>query len=149
MWSELDATAAIRIAESPADCVDADLFVPSVTVDDAIADAPRPELAIRELPAVRRHGVDVDAVYVVRPDLPLVEASFLDNGPGIPEESRENIFDLFYTTKPEGSGYGLGLSECYSVVKRNDGTLSVEGLSPEDISDYNTRVVLRLPTKRS
>ncbi len=78
----------------------------------------------------------------------LVETSFLDNGPGIPREAWENIFDLFYTTKPEGSGYGLGLSECYAVVKRNGGTLSVEELLREDATDYSTRIVLRLSTRR-
>jgi len=78
----------------------------------------------------------------------LVETSFLDSGPGISRDAWENIFDLFYTTKPEGSGYGLGLSECYAVVKRNGGTLSVEELLKEDAKDYSTRMVLRLPTRR-
>ncbi|BDA84666.1 ATPase [Aureimonas sp. SA4125] len=32
-----------------------------------------------------------------------------DNGPGVPEDIRENIFDPFVTTKPSGSGLGLAL----------------------------------------
>ena len=32
-----------------------------------------------------------------------------DNGPGVPEDIRENIFDPFITTKPSGSGLGLAL----------------------------------------
>lgn len=34
-----------------------------------------------------------------------------DNGPGIPEEIKEDIFVPFYTTKKEGSGIGLSLSK--------------------------------------
>lgn len=40
--------------------------------------------------------------------LPLV-VSVQDNGPGIPEDLRPNLFDPFVTTKPKGSGLGLAL----------------------------------------
>ena len=43
-----------------------------------------------------------------RVTLPL-EFSVVDNGPGVPEDIRENIFDPFVTTKPSGSGLGLAL----------------------------------------
>lgn len=41
-------------------------------------------------------------------DLPLV-ISVIDNGPGIPDELRQNLFDPFVTTKQNGSGLGLAL----------------------------------------
>ena len=41
-------------------------------------------------------------------DLPL-EVTVTDNGPGIPEEIEEHLFDAFVTTKPHGSGLGLAL----------------------------------------
>ena len=44
----------------------------------------------------------------------LVEVS--DDGPGIPEEVRERIFEPFYTTKDVGEGTGLGLDISYRVV---------------------------------
>jgi signal transduction histidine kinase len=44
----------------------------------------------------------------------LVEVS--DDGPGIPEEVRERIFEPFYTTKDVGKGTGLGLDISYRVV---------------------------------
>ncbi len=48
-----------------------------------------------------------------------------DNGPGIPEELREKIFDIFFTTKPAGKGTGLGLSICQNIIKLHGGTISV------------------------
>jgi signal transduction histidine kinase len=44
----------------------------------------------------------------------LVEVA--DDGPGIPEDMRERIFEPFYTTKDVGEGTGLGLDISYRVV---------------------------------
>ncbi len=56
-----------------------------------------------------------------------VFCSIADDGPGIPEEIRKNIFNPFFSTKEPGKGIGLGLSICYDiVVNKHRGTLSVE-----------------------
>jgi signal transduction histidine kinase len=39
-----------------------------------------------------------------------------DNGPGIPAEIRDRVFDAFFTTKPVGAGTGLGLYITYNAV---------------------------------
>ena len=49
-----------------------------------------------------------------------------DNGPGIPDEIRDKIFQPFFTTKPAGQGTGLGLSLSYDIVKAHSGDISVE-----------------------
>jgi len=45
-----------------------------------------------------------------------------DNGQGIPEEIRENIFVPFFTTKENGSGIGLGLSR--QLLRTIGGTIN-------------------------
>jgi len=50
-----------------------------------------------------------------------------DNGPGIPDDIVDRVFDAFFTTKPPGSGTGLGLDISYgTVVHRHGGDISVE-----------------------
>ncbi|MFC5187262.1 ATP-binding protein [Actinomadura harenae] len=63
-----------------------------------------------------------------------------DTGTGIPEENLDRIFTPFFTTKPVGSGTGLGLDISWRiVVGRHGGDIQVES-SPGD-----TRFQVRLP----
>ncbi len=47
-----------------------------------------------------------------------------DNGPGMPAEVCQQLFEAFFTTKPAGKGTGLGLSISYKVVQEHGGQLS-------------------------
>lgn len=47
-----------------------------------------------------------------------------DQGPGIPEDSRDKIFNLYYTTKPKGSG--IGLAQAFRAVQLHNGRIKVE-----------------------
>jgi PAS domain S-box-containing protein len=49
-----------------------------------------------------------------------------DDGPGIPSDVLENIFNPFFTTKDVGEGTGLGLSIADGVIKRHGGALRVQ-----------------------
>jgi signal transduction histidine kinase len=44
-----------------------------------------------------------------------------DNGPGIPNEDRENIFEPFYTTK--STGIGLGLANARKIIEQHKGSI--------------------------
>ena len=52
-----------------------------------------------------------------------VAVSVRDNGPGVPAELRERIFDSFVTTKSDGTG--LGLSLCKRFVEAHGGSLEI------------------------
>ena len=47
--------------------------------------------------------------------------SIADNGPGIPLENQQQIFDTFFTTKPVGKGSGMGLAICDQIVTEKHG----------------------------
>lgn len=55
-----------------------------------------------------------------------VEITIEDNGCGMDEETKNKLFEPFYTTKPVGEGTGLGLSISYGIVQKHDGELTVE-----------------------
>jgi signal transduction histidine kinase len=65
-----------------------------------------------------------------------------DHGSGIPPENLPRIFDAFFTTKPQGSGTGLGLEIVHRIVTQKfGGKIDVES-KPGD-----TRFIVRLPRK--
>ncbi|MBN2804972.1 MAG: PAS domain S-box protein [Deltaproteobacteria bacterium] len=53
-----------------------------------------------------------------------VKLSIKDQGTGIPKEFLPRIFDPYYTTKT--NSHGLGLTTCYSIIKRHNGFIDVE-----------------------
>ncbi len=55
-----------------------------------------------------------------------VQIQVQDQGSGIPEESLGKIFDPFFTTKGPDEGEGLGLYIVQQIVKKYDGTISIE-----------------------
>jgi len=48
-----------------------------------------------------------------------------DTGCGIDPENLNKLFTPFYTTRPIGSGKGMGLAACYGIIKLHDGSISI------------------------
>jgi len=72
-----------------------------------------------------------------------VVVEIVDNGPGIPPAVQAHMFEPFYTTKPVGSGTGLGLIISNRIVaERHGGEIEFESKPGE------TRFKVRLPVHR-
>jgi signal transduction histidine kinase len=61
-----------------------------------------------------------------------------DEGPGIPAHIREKIFDLYFTTRSEGSGIGLAMT--YRILQLHHGSIEVESKV-----DRGAVLLLRIP----
>ena len=63
-----------------------------------------------------------------------------DFGVGIHPNIISNVFEPFFSTKPNGVGTGLGLSICRSIVEDNKGSLEIESI----LNDH-TSITIELP----
>ncbi|HEU5458215.1 MAG TPA: ATP-binding protein [Terracidiphilus sp.] len=71
-------------------------------------------------------------------DKPFAVLRVIDVGVGIPEEIREKIFDLYFTTKSGGSG--IGLSMTYRILQLHHGSVDVQS-----VQGQGTEFRLRIP----
>jgi signal transduction histidine kinase len=118
-------------------------------VRDLDPDLPRVEAAGSELNQVWTNLID-NAVDALPPGGRLtlrtrrqggrVCVEIGDDGPGIPPELQDRIFDAFVTTKPVGQGTGLGLDIAQRIVIRHHGELRLES----EPGDTRFRVLLPL-----
>ncbi len=88
-----------------------------------------------ELPRIQAYGTELNQVWTniidnacdalegegeitirTRQEGSWVVVEIEDNGPGIPEEIKDKVFETFFTTKEPGKGTGLGLDISYNIV---------------------------------
>ena len=94
------------------------------------------------LPQIRAIGSDLNQVWTnlidnaidaapeaghveisARRELQFVIVRVVNDGPEIPQDIRERIFEPLFTTKPAGQGTGLGLSIARQLINRNEGDI--------------------------
>jgi signal transduction histidine kinase len=73
-----------------------------------------------------------------RRDEDVVITEIRDEGGGIPAEVQDKIFELYFTTKKEGSG--IGLAQTYQILQWHYGSVDFES-----VSGRGTTFRLRLP----
>lgn len=84
-----------------------------------------------------------------RPAGAVVEVAIEDEGPGIPEQKLESIFERFYSERPSGERFGqhsgLGLSISKQIVEGLRGQISAENRRDAAGTVIGARFVVRLP----
>jgi PAS domain S-box-containing protein len=75
-----------------------------------------------------------------RRDEEMILAEVLDQGCGIPPEAQEKIFELYYTTKGDKGGSGIGLAQTYQIMQWHYGSVEFDS-----IVGAGTTFRLRLP----
>jgi signal transduction histidine kinase len=114
--------------------------VDAITAISADATAAAVEVTVRAATRHRRDSED-DAAASERRSPDAIECVFADNGPGIPDEDRERIFDPFFSTKGPGEGTGLGLSNAVRFAEEFGGSLELSNAGEATGATF----VLRLP----
>lgn len=71
-----------------------------------------------------------------------IRVEVADDGPGIPDDDKERLFDMFYTANNVSGdgrrGLGLGLSLCQSIVHAHGGIIGVKDNAPKGTIFYFT-----------
>jgi two-component system sensor histidine kinase ChvG len=81
-----------------------------------------------------------------------VVAQVEDDGPGIPPENLETVFERFYTARPKGAAFGghsgLGLSIARQIVEAHGGQIHAENRLAPDGTVEGARFTVSLPVAR-
>lgn len=70
--------------------------------------------------------INISTYNLPQSELNEIVLSVRDNGPGIPDNLLQKIYDPFFSTKPANKGTGLGLSTIFGIVNQNLATISIE-----------------------
>lgn len=85
------------------------------------------------------------ARIIANDDTPLITIDIDDDGPGIPESMRMEVFQPFVTSKSASRGTGLGLSIVQRVIKEYGGTIS---LDKSPLGGLRVHIELRVANNR-
>ena len=75
-----------------------------------------------------------------------IRIAFEDEGPGVPDEAKETIFQRFHSIRPQSEAFGrhsgLGLAIARTIVEAHQGDIAIES---RDDQQSGARFVVRLP----
>lgn len=122
----------------------------SATADRGMLDQVIQNLVVNGCRAARDAHPDGGArveIHVRPSDQGMVAIDVVDNGTGVPEANRSQLFEPFFSTAPAGEGTGLGLSVSLGLVESMEGALRYEGdVNPaQSRSPAGSRFTVLLP----
>ncbi|HFB55393.1 MAG TPA: HAMP domain-containing histidine kinase, partial [Hellea balneolensis] len=116
-------------------------------IDNALTFSPQPVSDDGPISSVRvqAHRVnDADKDYVL--------VTIDDDGPGISAENLEDVFNRFYTYRPENASFGdhsgLGLAICRQIMDAHNGTITASNRMDDGGKISGARFTLRFPVRR-
>jgi two-component system NtrC family sensor kinase len=125
-------------------------IAPGVTIQKDFVVIPKVRCNLRELNQVFFHilrnalqAVEGQGVVTVgtHPDGDqTVRVTIADTGSGIAEADQPHLFEPFFTTRPVGSGTGLGLHLAHNIMKKHGGRIEVES-----VEGSGTTFTIRIP----
>jgi len=75
-----------------------------------------------------------------------------DDGPGIPEDNLETVFERFYTQRPKGASFGshsgLGLAICRQIIMAHRGKIYAENRKDETGQVVGARFTVDIPRQK-
>jgi signal transduction histidine kinase len=113
--------------------------LPEILADSSLLHQSFLNLFINAIQAMPEGGVvDID----IRAAGQRLEVQIDDEGPGIPEELLDKIWDPFFTTKDKGTGLGLGIVK--NIIESHGGGIRILNRLP-----HGARVILDLPLRQT
>ena len=80
---------------------------------------------------------------VIRREHQFAVVEVVDEGEGIPADVLPRIFELYFTTKPKGSGIGLAMT--YRILQLHGGAMEVRSNADVNSSERGTTFTFRVP----
>ncbi len=112
--------------------------LPEIMVDQVQMEQVLRNLILNSAQAMEKRG-QIRVELSTRGDTMVITVQ--DDGCGIPPENLPKVYDPLFTTKTEGTGFGLAV--CKRVVEEHDGTIDIESEPAK-----GTRATIRLPRHR-
>lgn len=119
---------------------DLDSSIPEIYLDPSRMDRLLTNLLSNAVDAVEKKKGKITIGTKFFPEKNMVHIRVEDNGCGIPQGALDKIFDLFYSTKSRGTGFGLAIVQ--KIVKEHNGTIEVHSKEGK-----GTTFLIKLPAK--
>jgi signal transduction histidine kinase len=117
---------------------------PSLMLDETQIAVAIDAIITNAIEAVGADGhVEISVRSVPSTEVPAVEISVQDDGPGISDHVRQHMFEPFFSGREAGRGLGFGLSKCWRIVTDHGGQVVVR-----QSADCGAEIAILLPLPR-